>query len=602
MASRSHPVATVMARAVSGRQRKTMSIRNPDQDKAQGKPRSKGRALLLLVASVLLLALLLPGPHKPDSFRLTEPTSWLGLLQPDAERDSDARLAAEPSETAPDQAEPGRSSASRSVPAEPATASRRSEPASDPPEAATAGERSLADRARPEDADPDNENDEDGLSIAGTVFDDAGTPLPGIVVRLRGAGRSVTTDELGMFQIDQLETGEYVLSVIESDRHHGTRSSVMAGVEAADLHLQRKGRIEIYGRVVDFNGQPVADALVRVLGSRDQQTTDEAGTYVIFAELTRAGSQPVLDFTHADFRDVRKRVATDSADLFTPVRVDIEMDAEHERVPVMGWVSGPHGEAVIGARVNLSSQQPRAFHSTVSNEQGEFAFEDVEIGPRYRVRVDPGDESYKRYLSDFFPVGPDGAIHEVELDSSGEAELSGMLLDLEGRPVADLTIWLSNTDVPNHQDIAIQTDRQGYFDPIPVPAGTIRLGTRSSPSLSASGIVLSPGEERAVQIPLDWGKNWLLGRVVDQHGEPVPRATVIAQWQQEFPDVRSTSRRQTLTDLEGYFNFANLAAPSYQLTVQAQGFQTRRTEVPLRSGDEVVLELREDPETGPGGG
>lgn len=574
--------------------------------KSRGLTSSAGLAsLVLLVSAVLLLALFLADPHKPDSFRLTEPASWLALFQPDAARNSDDQLAAERSETAVDQAKPGRASASRSAPAEPGHADRRAELVSDPPEKQTARDRSVADRTNPDGTGRNSEKDEadeDMLSIAGTVFDDAGTSLPGVVVRLSGADRSAITNELGMFQIDQLETGEYVLSVIESNRHHGTRSSVMAGAQAADLHLQRKGSIEVYGRVVDFNGRPVADALVRVLGSRAQQVTDEAGTYVIFVELTRAGTQPVLDFTHADFRDVRKRVATHSADLFTPVRVDVKMDAEHKRVPVIGWVSGIRGEVVSGARVNLSSEQPLAFQSTVSNQQGEFTFEDVEIGPRYRIRVDPGNDRYKRYLSEFFSVGPDGALYEVALDSSGQAELSGMLLDLEGRPVPGLTIWLHNTDMPNHQGIAIQTDRQGYFDPIQLPAGTIRLGTRSSPSLSASGIVLSPGEQRAVQIPLDWGKNWLLGRVVDRHGEPVPAATVIAQWQQEFPDVRSASRRQTLTDVGGYFNFANLAAPGYQLTVQAQGFQTRRTEVPLLSGDEVVVVLRDEPGTGPGGG
>ena len=547
------------------------------------------RGLGALLAGALLLLLLLPGPHKPDSFSLTQPSSWWSILQPLLATEIPERSTQEPLSQVQQRSDPAAQSLSRST-----LDQRRSEPAAEAPDPASFQDPSFSEASRPDGPGaPDSDHeDEAHLSIAGSVLDDAGAPLPGIAVHNQDDGSTVLTNELGMFLIERLGAGEYLLSVTESATHHGTQRTVRAGAQAADLHLQRKGSIEIFGRVTDFNGNPVPNAGVRVLGGRQQGSTDSSGGYEIHAELTRAGTQPVLDFSHPEYRDVRKRVATDPAEIFAPVQVDVVMDSEHDKAGVYGWVSGPQGEAVAGTEVRLLSQQPASFHLTVSNEAGEFGFDQVEIGSAYRIRANPPDQGYKRYLSEVFPVGPDGAVHDINLEASDEAEFSGSVVDLDGKPVQDFVLWLDNRAVPGHHSIAVRTDHRGHFEPVLVPAGTIQLGTRSSPSLSATGIEVPPGEATHMQIPMDWGKNWLLGRVVDSRGEPVARATVVAQWQHQFPEVRSASRRQTLSDLGGYFNFANLAAPVYQLTIKAEGFQRHQAQVGPHGTEEVIVELR----------
>ncbi len=564
----------------------------PDRLKTGGGPRIWIRAVLLLLVGALTLVVLFSGPDQ-TAVSPSDPSSWRPALQ--AERESSRESAAIPLDH--DQRRSTLDSARRSSiqPVDSSPVTRRAEPASASSSAPPDG--IASETAHPEsplssdDADPAGE---DGWSIAGTVFDDAGTPLPGIAVHAQESQQRAVTDALGMFELDRLEAGAHRLFVEESARYHGTQTSVLAGTHAADLHLQRKGSIKIYGQVFDFNGQPVINGSVRVLGTREQQQTDNTGAYEVQAELTRAGTQPVLDFTHPDFRDVRKRVATHTDDQFAAVRVDVVMDAEHQSVPVLGWVIGPHGEAVADARVNLSSQQPQAFYSTISDERGEFSFDEVEIGTAYRIRIDPPAARYKRYLSDVFEIGPDGAVHEAVLQASDESVLSGLIVDLQGQPVPDLTFWLRNTQVPAFRSATITTGRQGHFEAIQVPAGSIQLGTTSVPALRASGIVLAPGETREVLIPVDWGQAWLLGRVVDDAGEPVSRANVVAQWERQFPDVVSSSRRQTLTDLGGYFNFANLGASTYRITVQADGFATTRTQVALQPGDETIIQLRRE--------
>jgi hypothetical protein len=124
-------------------------------------------------------------------------------------------------------------------------------------------------------------------------------------------------------------------------------------------------------------------------------------------------------------------------------------------------------------------------------------------------------------------------------------------------------------------------------------AGEVALETRSRPRLWASNIVLEPGEQKDVDIPLDWGTDWLLGRVVDAQGNPVAGASIIVSWKEQLRDVVSESRRDLRSDLEGYFAASNLGAEYYNLTVQAPGYQTFRGNHQLSGGaEELVVQLQ----------
>ena len=541
--------------------------------------------LALLLIAAIILVLVMFGPRPPTPSNLTDlpprPAEWLeGESELDAsaakaihqariqtEAKPEAFVRSPPGAAAP-QAGPVNLSADSVSPA---------------PDA-----QSVTDW-RPAPTRPD---DEEALSIAGSVLDDAGAPLPGVEVQVGDRGETVITDALGMFLVRNLEAGAHMLSVSETARHHGARRSVPAGAQAADLHLQRKGRVEIAGRVMDTQGQPIAGARVSALGQREQSLSDSSGAYAFEAELLRANASPVLDFSHPDYRTTRRRIALNHADPFARISIDVQLESEHQKAEVNGWVNSRSGDAVTGARVELSSLQPPALHSTVSDRSGDFRFRQVELGASYTVRVIPPDDGHAHYRFDGLAIGPDGAFHEVVLEPSTEARLSGLLVDLEGQPLRDLPVWLRHSDVPGHPSLPIHVDSQGHFGPLRVPAGTLQLLTHADPQLQASGITLGSREAREVLVPLDWGKGWLLGRVIDERGMPLARASVVAQWQQQFPEARSASRRHTLTDLEGYFHFANLGAPEYQLTVQASGHLTHRSLARAGASDEIVLQIR----------
>ncbi len=563
--------------------------RQVTEQRPHGRRRLPPPAIVILLAAAFILTLFMLGPRTPLPSMLAETSNWWARQQtatldvPPVNSLTD--VAANAIEAPHSATRPAPRSASGLLLTDKQPGAADADPATPhwPPRGASRS-RSAADADDPE---PDRR-----LSIAGSVLDDRGVPLPGILIRVGDRGLSTTSDALGMFKIQQLAAGNYLLAVDENEHHHGARRVVPAGALAADLHLQRKGSVAVHGRILGMQGQGIADVAVRSLGQQAQTSSLADGQYRIQISIARAGAPPVLDFSHPDYRDARRRVNLNPADPFAPVQLDVRLQTEHEKVPVLGWVSNPLGQRIAGARVQLYSQAPPVYQATLSDTWGEFRFLSVEVGPDYHLRVTPPDESHQHYRSDAFAVGPDGAFHEAILEPSSTAELSGLLVDLEGRSLSDLSIWMHHEDVPGQGSIPIQTDRHGHFGPLQVAAGGVRFLTHANPQLSASGIVLAPAERRQIQIPLDWGADWLLGRVIDERGQPVARATVVAQWQHHFPELRSSSRRQTLTDLEGYFHFANLAAPAYQLTIQADGFLTGRHEVSMQPAHEVVLQLR----------
>ncbi len=422
------------------------------------------------------------------------------------------------------------------------------------------------------------------------MLDEQGSLLPDVLVQARpvdepgpprrratstGRTLSQTTDSLGTFTFEPLAEGEYELAVDDSDDFHGTRMRVRAGVANAELRVQRIRSIRVHGQIVDENGMALSNVRVRALGGPHVAPSDSEGGYEITVEPVKAGQPPVIEFQRTDYRAKRERVDMARVSQSDELRLDVELEPVDHKVAVLGHVSGPRGEPVEGVEVWVSSADPRNYQRTTTNSGGEFRIDGVETGEAYRLGVNPGSE-YKKYVSAVFAVGPDHIAHDVVLETSGYGALSGRLVDPEGRALGRFTLWLKSQDAGGHPPQAVSSDAGGNFEVEQVPVGTLRLETTSQPRLQAGGIQLGPGETRYVEVPMDWGERWLFGQVVDTAGRPISGARVTLQWQQQHYDVVSSSHRQAGTDLAGHFNFSNLGARDYQVTVQAPGYQTVR--------------------------
>ena len=75
----------------------------------------------------------------------------------------------------------------------------------------------------------------------------------------------------------------------------------------------------------------------------------------------------------------------------------------------------------------------------------------------------------------------------------------------------------------------------------------------------------------------------LSGTVTDEQGAVLPGATVVLK------NAGSGTLRETVSDANGVYRFANLAPAPYQVTVQLSGFRTWTTKVIVTVGDAMEL-------------
>jgi protocatechuate 3,4-dioxygenase beta subunit len=304
----------------------------------------------------------------------------------------------------------------------------------------------------------------------------------------------------------------------------------------------------------------------------------------------RAGSPPVLEFNREGFEETRQRIEAALDPNRSEVQLDVQMKSDEDlpKVAVAGQVLGPLGEAVAGVSVRLKSFHADQGYSDRTDDSGEFNIPMVEAGEGYRLNVLP-NEDYEAYQSEVFSLGPQDAFLEIELDAAKFSSLSGTVTDLTGRPLSGFQLWLRGIGTSAQSPLSVRTDAAGRFQLEKLRAGEVRLESRSQPMLSASKIILEPGVQKEVEIPLDWGTDWLLGRVVDSQGKPVSGASIIVKWKEMFGSVLSESRRDLRSDLEGYFTVSNLGAENYSLTVQVPGYQTIQGQHQMGGSEEEML-------------
>lgn len=571
-------------------------MRNPALHDQSEKPDRSGRRLTLILVSLILLFVIGLGslrvfqPPGQDGTSANAPTKSSAAILDDLASDTDAIIAKT---------------------ATPPLASTETEKSDSKPPASISNE---------SEANENPDDEQTDLAISGAVLDDRGILLPDIFVIARPASRtgknqSATqvgagelrqkTDRLGSFTFDGLAEGEYELAVSKNEQYHPAKLRVRAGVANAELMLQRIRSVRVYGLITDDVGNPLEGVQIRALGSNFQVYSDISGRYEIQTGPSKAGQVPILDFSMKEYQDSRQRVegALDSEDTEFELNVEMEWESKASKVTVSGQITGPAGEPVDGASVWLSSSQFHAYAKTRSNALGEYQFKSVKVGNAYTLGVEPRDE-YTSFKSDLLTIGPGDLDFDVSLDAAEFSDLSGTVTDLDGTPLGGFSLWARSMDMGRHPLIPVHTDGAGHFRLERIPSGAIKLESRSQPWLEANGIVLKPGESHQVEVPLDWGQNWLLGQVVDDQGDPVSRAHVVLRWTQNFLDVSSESRREVMSDQGGFFALSNLAAQDYTLTVQATGYLPSRIQYRRgQSEEEVRVTLqRRSSMTGNGGG
>ena len=465
-----------------------------------------------------------------------------------------------------------------------------------------------ANRLAPDYSD-DEQNEE--LVIGGMVIDEDGNPMSGIEVLARRIdpeeGPSPSFDQMdegvlsifsdfgGTFLFSNLEDGTYQLRVAPAEGVASALMTVRVGLLNVKLVVLLQWEVRVYGTVSSTAG----DLLQNVQVTAGRQTlatrTGSQGEYELDVSLQGFNRTHVVYFRRDGYRDQKMAIDTGEMGYWTAeLRLDVTMESLAALTTVVGSLTDTEGRAVSGKILTMASSRLHNSYQTQSDIKGKFTFKEVEPGKDYRLQIRPGS-GYKDKDINSLEVPGRGLNLDIVLDLMEQGELTGWMVDLDGKPIPGFAMNLRSS-IASRQLVRVVGDQQGFFSVQDFPVGDAVLRTSSYPVFSVQGIRVSPLPEEPITIFLDTGPHVLEGRVIDSFGKPVAADSVILGWTHNDAGVQSSSSRKTTADQTGYFVFTGLGPGLHRMWVAAPGFRTAVVKIDIGiSRDDIIVELEEEP-------
>ena len=352
--------------------------------------------------------------------------------------------------------------------------------------------------------------------------------------------------------------------------------------------------IEIFGRVVDRDAQPIEDVLVTEERYFISTRSDAEGDYKILLDLPRH-RYPELNFLRSGYQGKRVKLTKKHLQQQPIYELDVALEGNSDSVRLPGWVGNDIGVALEGARVDLTaldSGNGGNFYLTVlSDANGNFILEGVPARARYRLSVNLTPE-YPVYRDPDFFVGPNPERINIELKSLQFVDVDGMMLNRESAPVANFKIIITNVTTGTHTR-TIVSDSSGFFSLKDFPLGEISLSTRGSDFYNITGLVLTDAEYRNLILRIDKGNHYLTGWIADENGIVPEKAMVTLDRTFQEGPVEYHQYSSQATDNDGKFSFKNLGNGEYRVSVYALGYQTQQLVHRFsQQSDEIRITLR----------
>lgn len=213
-------------------------------------------------------------------------------------------------------------------------------------------------------------------------------------------------------------------------------------IDSDDVHRGSTRTIEIYGRVMDGNGQPIDDVLVTEERYFLNTPSNVQGNYKLLMDLP-THRYPTLNFLRQGFRGKRISLTRAVLQQSTSYELDLELEENPLSVRLSGWVGNEIGVALKGARVELTALQPpggESFTLTVfTDSRGNFFLEGVRAEEPYSLSINLAPE-YSIYRDPDFSVGLNPEQINIVLESLRFVDIDGMMLNRDSSPVADFEI------------------------------------------------------------------------------------------------------------------------------------------------------------------
>lgn len=335
-----------------------------------------------------------------------------------------------------------------------------------------------------------------GSVVAGRIVDEEGEGVPHVPLSIARRARSpfmddyiaprTRTDAEGRFRMDQLPS--CALEVTAFPRGYVRERLELSGPgqEDVEIVLQRAGVLS--GQVIDgLTGEPLNEFTVRFVDPHLEEGQERMWGY----DATWSG--PGMSFVDTNGRWAAREqfrigefVGVEvSADGYAPTVDDhVRVRSADEEGPVFVMQRGSRisGQVIDGktnqplagvlvrrfnraTRIDMGpdrdSKHDRVWEAT-TDEAGRFELEGVPAG---ETRLGVAAPDFATRVDGPFDVLPGGDLVEREIRLAGGGVITGVLLDIDGTPLAQETITLNATDVPNGERTGSRTttDESGRF-------------------------------------------------------------------------------------------------------------------------------------------
>ncbi len=421
-----------------------------------------------------------------------------------------------------------------------------------------------------------------------TVVGQDSAPLSGAVVQLLTPGRpdviTARTNQLGQAHFTLPDGFSFWLRAW-ADGHAVVEQPYVPLSDGSAVTLRASAATtSLVGIVTDDRGNPVPEAQVTIwrgnLGLYGTTATDTAGVYRI--EGLRTGGGYTLQIEAAGFHPFTQSNLT--------LEGGVRNQVDAELTPAAGRVTGEivHGrtkEPLSLVTVELILSGWGVVDRTQTDDAGYFTLEAPETSDgTYQIRL--WASGYEVLTSAAFTVTPGSwtdfsGANRFELNPL-YGELSGIVLDESGSPLADVEVQLQRSGLGTIR--TARTDENGFYRFTELPAGTYRARALPNDYLihgDSGWITIGGGDRLSGDISANnpetatYGPSSIIGTVRDHLGEPVSGATVTA--------IRAGQVYKTTTDDQGRYRLsveANIedatvdpeTSTGYHVTVSAPGY------------------------------
>ncbi|KAI2514176.1 protein of unknown function DUF11 [Fragilaria crotonensis] len=443
----------------------------------------------------------------------------------------------------------------------------------------------------------DKENnfvDSDNGSISGSVFDDNGNSLPGVVITLLDGNLDVvqttTTDGIGAYKFSEVEPGSYTVVEVNppgfpsdlSDYDNTPDGDVGDSNTDVDNTIPvtlKPGENDDGNNFVDGNNAAISGTVKDDEG-KPLSIDVEPGDYVVKETNPVDYPKNLSDGDVSDDGDADD-LSTTPDNLIKVTLKPGELDSDNDFVDsnngsISGTVKDDEGKPLAGVEIELQKPDGTVVATTTTGTNGAYTFPDVEPGSYVLVEKNPA--GYPGDVSDY-DTTPDGDAGEgvVNADNKIPVTLEPAEDDNGNNFVDSNNGLISGTSTV--------TDSSGFYVFTEVEPGTYDI-KETNPSgfpLNVSdydasddgdaadsdrtvddliGVTLKPGEEDTDNNFVDSNNGAITGTVKDDNGNPI--AGVLIELQR-IDGATATVVGTTTTDSNGAYDFSEVEPGTYKV-------------------------------------